>query len=77
MRAFKKKSKNKADDVTVRTYKIKNNCEDRVSVVLSYDSSLKKYKPFIEIVTERDFREKFPKYRNIQMIQCYALNCFL
>ena len=34
-------SKNKADYVTIRTYK-ENKREDRVSVKLSYDGSLKK-----------------------------------
>ena len=71
-----KKNKNIACDVTLRTEKIKTIWADRVWVELSHDANLKwhmpiweeiceKYMPFFGIVTERDFRKKNPKHRNI------------
>ena len=76
---WKKKPRIIAGDVTFGTYKIKIICADRVSVGLSYDANLKwhmpiclerfrakqKYMPFFGTVTERAFRKKIPKHRNI------------
>ena len=73
------KSRIITDDVTVGTSKMKIICADRVSVGLSYDANLKwhmpicveryrveqKYMPFFGTVTERAFRKKNPKQRNI------------
>ena len=66
-------------------------CEDTVSVGLSYDAYSKwhmpicaeicraeqKYMPFFGTVTERGFRKKNPKHRNIyKTLQCCALDFF-
>ena len=74
-----KKSRIITGDVTVGTWKIKIVSADRVSVGLSYDANLKwhmpiclercraeqTYMPFFGTVTERAFRKKIPKHRNI------------
>ena len=78
-RFLKKKSRIIAGDVTVGTKKIKIIWADTVSVGLSYGAIFKwhmplcekicraeqKYMPFFGTVTERDFRKKNPKHRNI------------
>ena len=80
-----------AGDVTVGTWKMKIICVDRVSVGLSYDANFKrhmpicveryrdeqKYMPFFGTVTERAFRKKNPKHKNIyKSSQCCALDFF-
>ena len=74
-----KKSRIIAGDVTVGTSKMKIICADTVSVGHSYDANLKwhmptcaeicraeqKYMPFFGTITERAFRKKNPKHKNI------------
>ena len=74
-----KKSRIIAGNVTIGTQKMKIICADRVSVRLSNGAYFKwhmpicvercraeqKYMPFFGTVTERSFRKKIPKHRNI------------
>ena len=78
-RFFWKKSRIIVGDVTVGTLKMKIRCTNRLSVGLSYDANFKwhmpicverchakqNYMPFFWTITERAFRKKIPKHRNI------------